>query len=79
MSLQDLKNEVVDFNLTVEEVLNGMDVVITNLNNRIKVLEEKVRHLEGVGGQNSSDYSHKKIMEIEERLNTLAYYVMNKD
>ena len=40
MGVDDLSKQITEYQMRVESVLNGMDVVLTSLDNRLKKLEQ---------------------------------------
>ena len=42
MSVQKLQEEILEYHQRVQEVLSGMDRMLTGMNKRLKALEDKV-------------------------------------
>lgn len=63
MAIDDLKAEITQYHLQVEEVLSGMDRVLTDIGNRLKQLEQ-------AGRPERNDYEL-RIRTLESRMNEL--------
>lgn len=63
MAIDDLKAEITQYHLQVEEVLSGMDRVLTDVGNRLKQLEQ-------AGRPGRNDYEP-RIRTLESRMDEL--------
>ncbi|MDC7706559.1 hypothetical protein [Vogesella indigofera] len=73
MSVEKLRAEINEYHMRIEEVLNGMDGVLTSLSNRLGMLEQRVEQL---GQKSPTQYlslpESEQLLEIREQIETLT-------
>lgn len=73
MSVDKLRAEITEYHMRIEEVLNGMDGVLTSLSNRLGMLEQRVVQLEqNSPTQRLSLPERGQLLELREQVDTLT-------
>jgi len=70
MSVDKLRDEQREYTLRIEEVLAGMDRVLTDLNKRVVVLEQQMRP--GARPVNGDDSTAERLKTVEEQISTMG-------
>ena len=71
MSLDRLREEILEYHLRVEEVLSGMDHAITSLGNRVGRLEERIAAITSPGSGESHEVAE-SISDLRQRIAALG-------
>jgi hypothetical protein len=71
MSVDKLRDEQREYTLRIEEVLAGMDRVLTDLNKRVVVLEQQMRS--GARPVNGDDSTAERLKTVEEQISTMGF------
>lgn len=70
MSVDKLRDEQREYTLRIEEVLAGMDRVLTDLGKRVNALEQQLRP--GARPVNCDDSTAERLKSVEEQLSTMG-------
>lgn len=76
VGVDDLSKQITEYQMRVESVLNGMDTVLTNLDNRLKKLEQvvlsgSVRHTDDVKQTRRMDQLEQQVALLTAALHDL--------
>lgn len=71
MSLDRLREQILEYHLRVEEVLSGMDHAITSLGNRVGRMEERIEAITSPSGGEPHIVAE-NISELRHRIATLG-------
>ena len=72
MTIDDLSKQMTEYQMRVEQVLNGMDVVLTRFDQRLTGLEKRLSQLEsGLPSSDATD-GEQRIAKLERQVTTLT-------
>ena len=72
MTIDDLSKQMTEYQMRVEQVLNGMDVVLTRFDQRLTGLEKRLSQLEsGLPNGDATD-GVQRIAKLERQVTTLT-------
>ena len=75
MGSSDLSSELTEYHLRVEEVLSGMDRLLTDLANRVDRAERQLTQLRSQGAHSASHGDDARLDALEERVAALGLAV----
>ena len=72
MTIDDLRKQMTEYQMRVEQVLNGIDVVLTRFDQRLTGLEKRIGQLESILPITNATDGVQRIAKLERQVTTLT-------